>query len=34
MNPHIAKFLSEYGMKILIAGIILGAYVAHNQLHP
>lgn len=34
MDSRISKFLSEYGMKLFITGIILGAYVAHGQLHP
>ena len=31
MNPHIAKFLSQYGMILLITGAIIGASVAHKQ---
>ena len=31
MNPHIAKFLSKYGMILFITGVVIGASVAHKQ---
>ena len=31
MNPYLSKFLSQYGIILLITGAIIGASVAHKQ---